>query len=124
MNYGEKISRLRKSKGMTQEELGKILNVTYQAVSKWERDESLPDFATMSQIAKFFQVPLSYFEDGETAAEIAPAEAVAAPVADERVGVCTVCGKMIKEEEAFAASPKIICNDCHERQVQARNGQS
>lgn len=127
MNYGEKISRLRKSRGMTQEELGKILNVTYQAVSKWERDESLPDFATMSQIAKYFQVPLSYFEDGEEpAAEAAPTEAAPAEAlapADERIGVCTVCGKMIKEDEAFSTSPKIICNDCHERQVQAQQAE-
>ena len=78
MDYGKKISYLRKSKGMTQEELGKVLNVTYQAVSKWERGESMPDFAPMSQIAKYFQVPLSYFADGnvEVPCEDQNAEAV------------------------------------------------
>lgn len=65
MAYGEKISALRKSKGMTQAAMGAKLNVTYQAVSKWERDESDPDFATMSRIAKLFGVPLTYFEDDE-----------------------------------------------------------
>ncbi|MBD5632455.1 MAG: helix-turn-helix transcriptional regulator, partial [Clostridia bacterium] len=109
MDYGEKISRLRKSKGITQEELGKVLNVTYQAVSKWERGESQPDFATMSQIAKYFQVPLSYFEDGE---ETARTEAVS----DGVIGMCTECGKMLKDDEVYSSSPKIICKSCAERQ--------
>lgn len=111
MNYGEKISGLRKSKGMTQEELGKLLNVTYQAVSKWERGESLPDFETMSQIAKIFQVSLDYFEDK-------PATSKTVAEAGSYLGVCTVCGKMIKEEEAETTSPKIICKECAERQKQ------
>ena len=57
MSYGEKIIALRQNKGMTQAELGAELNVTYQAVSKWERDESDPDFATMSKIAKLSTSP-------------------------------------------------------------------
>ncbi len=114
-NYGEKIARLRKSKGMTQEELGKILNVTYQAVSKWERGESLPDFPTMSQMAKLFEVPLDYFEDGTASV----AEAVSADSAAPSVnytGMCTVCGKMLTEDEIFSSQPKIICKACAERQ--------
>lgn len=122
MNYGEKICHLRKSHGMTQEELGKVLNVTYQAVSKWERGESLPDFNIMSRIAKYFQVPLTYFEeDGEEIAAATDAEVAAvAPeaVTSEKtdiIGMCTECGKMLKEEEVFASSPKIICKSCAER---------
>lgn len=116
MNYGEKISHLRKSKGMTQEDLGKVLNVTYQAVSKWERGESLPDFNMMSQIAKFFQVPLGYFEDGgENLPTAAPAEQPAVAATDNLVGACTECGKMLKEEDVFTYTPKIVCKSCAER---------
>lgn len=116
MTYGEKISHLRKSKGMTQEELGKILNVTYQAVSKWERDESMPDFTTMSQIAKVFEVPLSYFEENGEAVEQKQPEP-AAP-ATNYIGTCTVCGKMLKEDDEYTASPKIVCKSCAEHQRQ------
>ena len=84
MNYGEKIAALRKKNDMTQAQLGDALNVTYQAVSKWERDETHPDFETMSKIAKLFRVPLSYFEednepssDSENARAQQPAEAAA-----------------------------------------------
>lgn len=117
MNYGEKISQLRKSHGMTQEELGKVLNVTYQAVSKWERSESLPDFATMSQIAKYFQVPLDYFEnDNATLSSIAHTDGDAD--AANIVGMCTVCGKALKSSDEYSASPKIVCKECKDRQEQ------
>ena len=114
MEYGKKIASLRKSRNMTQEELGKVLSVTYQAVSKWERDESIPDFEMMSRIAKFFGVPLSYFTDEAPAAvpETAPA---AAPEQPNQVGVCTQCGKMLTKDEVAQMEPKILCKSCVER---------
>ena len=125
MNYGEKIAYLRKSKGMTQEELGKVLNVTYQAVSKWERGESLPDFSTMSQIAKYFQVPLSYFEDGaDSIPEPAPAEihnnyVVPNIEVPTYIGTCTECGRMLQSEDDVATTtPKLVCKTCAERNRQ------
>ncbi len=128
MTCGEKISHLRKSNGMTQEDLGKILNVTYQAVSKWERGESLPDFTTMSQIAKVFQVPLSYFEENGEVVEQKQAEAVATTVAEaptiNYVGTCTRCGKMLKDSDEYVSSPKILCKSCAEiqkREIQKVN---
>lgn len=114
MDFGKKISALRKSKGMTQEDLGKVLNVTYQAVSKWERDESLPDIEMMSRIAKFFEVPIDYFVDGETAVTAVKETADAAP-APAYVGVCTECGKMLTKDEAHSLTPKIVCKSCAER---------
>ena len=122
MTYGEKISHLRKSNGMTQEDLGKILNVTYQAVSKWERGESLPDFTTMSQIAKVFQVPLSYFEEDGEMAEQQQAETASTSV--NYIGTCTVCGKMLKEDDEYTASPKIVCKSCEEHQKQQMQRES
>lgn len=114
MTYGEKISHLRKANGMTQEELGKILNVTYQAVSKWERGESLPDFTTMSQIAKVFKVPLSYFEENGETKEHTQQKSEVAAASINYIGTCTVCGKMLKDGDEYTASPKIICKSCAE----------
>lgn len=117
MDFGKKISTLRKSKGMTQEDLGKVLNVTYQAVSKWERDESLPDLEMMSRIAKFFEVPIDYFVDGEETAAASATKAASdgAPAAPALIGVCTQCGRMLKEGEEHSVTPKIICKSCAER---------
>lgn len=53
---GRKIAQLRKRKGMTQTELAAQLNVTHQAVSKWERGESLPDLPTFARLSVLLDV--------------------------------------------------------------------
>ena len=40
---GEKLSKLRKENGISQEQLAEKLNISSQAISKWENNESLPD---------------------------------------------------------------------------------
>lgn len=51
---GSYISKLRKEADLTQGELADRLNVTHQAVSKWERGESIPDIGTLMAVAKEF----------------------------------------------------------------------
>lgn len=98
---------------MTQSELGEKLNVTFQAVSKWERGESLPDFETMSRLSKLFDVPLSYFQtEGE--------EVVAEEVATEPVvmlGVCKECGRVVNSGEEAQTEPNLICKKCADRKA-------
>ena len=50
------IKRLRKEKNITQEELAKVLNVTYQSVSRWENDLAYPDVELIPLIASYFDV--------------------------------------------------------------------
>lgn len=52
---GTQIAQLRKVKGMTQTELGDRLNISFQAVSKWERGETLPDTAILVALADVLQ---------------------------------------------------------------------
>lgn len=56
MNLGEKIKLLRKQKGITQEQLSDMLNVSSQAVSKWETGVTNPDLALIPDIARLFDV--------------------------------------------------------------------
>lgn len=51
LDTGNQIYALRKAKGMTQNELGERLNVSFQAVSKWERGETLPDTGILIDLA-------------------------------------------------------------------------
>lgn len=123
MNFGNKISTLRKQHGMTQAELGEQLNVTYQAVSKWECDESKPDFTMMSRIAKLFGVSLSYFEENEEADLSAQntepnkaTERAEKQIESAFVGVCTECGRSVYEEDAETdINGKLICKSCAEK---------
>jgi len=56
LDLGKNIKELRQSKKMTQKSLAKILNVTPQAVSKWERNESNPDIQTLISLSNYFNV--------------------------------------------------------------------
>jgi len=58
MKLGLTISKLRKEKGMTQEELAEKVNVSAQAVSKWENDISMPDISVLPVLAEIFDVSI------------------------------------------------------------------
>ncbi|HWO53613.1 helix-turn-helix domain-containing protein [Paenibacillus sp. JTLBN-2024] len=58
--FGERISQLRHSKSMTQEKLGLLLNVSAQAVSKWEKGDSLPDISLLTELANVFDCTTDY----------------------------------------------------------------
>ena len=55
---GDKLYRLRKDKGISQEELAYKLNISRQAISKWERGEALPDTDNLISLAKLYEVSL------------------------------------------------------------------
>ncbi len=54
--FGETLRSLRKEKGLTQEMLADIFSISFQTVSKWERNESYPDITMLPAIAAFFNV--------------------------------------------------------------------
>ena len=58
MNFNEKLIELRKSKGLSQEELGNELGVSRQTVSKWELAQSYPDFQRLVLLSDYFKLPL------------------------------------------------------------------
>lgn len=63
MNFkkvGEQIAALRKAKGLTQSELGERIGVSFQAVSKWERGETLPDITLLPDLAKILETTIDY----------------------------------------------------------------
>ena len=61
---GEQIAVLRKSKGLTQNELGERLGVSFQAVSKWERSETLPDITVLPDLAKVLETTVDFILSG------------------------------------------------------------
>ena len=57
---GIQIAELRKMKGLTQSELGERLCVSFQAVSKWERGETLPDTAILPDLASVLETTVDF----------------------------------------------------------------
>lgn len=74
MTTGERIQSLRKAKGYSQEKLASYLNVTRQAVQKWEQNVCEPSLDSLASIAKLFNVSLDYLVTGEEKTEEKKAE--------------------------------------------------
>ncbi|MCL2169514.1 MAG: helix-turn-helix domain-containing protein [Defluviitaleaceae bacterium] len=56
MYLGENLKALRQARGFTQEEVGERLNVSPQTISKWERNDTLPDISMLPSLSNFFGV--------------------------------------------------------------------
>lgn len=78
MNFHKELQRLRKSAGLSQEELGEKIGVSRQTISKWEGASAYPDMLNLITISKFFGVSVDALINGEevenkvTEAEIIP----------------------------------------------------
>lgn len=83
MNLGEKIQVLRKQHGMSQDQLAYALNISRQAVSKWETNESQPDIERLVEISTMFNVSTDYLiKDGySSTTNTIPSAPIGAPVA-------------------------------------------
>jgi len=66
------LADLRKEKNLTQNDVAQLLNISPQAVSKWERGESLPDIQTLIYISKLYSVSIDEILAGERKAVVAP----------------------------------------------------
>lgn len=112
---GLKIAELRKRGGCTQAELGAYLNISPQAISKWERGESCPDFDMLCKIADFFVVPLTYFQqgyEGNIKKEVVKDTENKPREQRKLLGVCQKCGKVVYEGDLGDSSFGIICKVC------------
>ena len=58
MKFNEKLLKIRKERGLSQEELGMELQVSRQTISKWEAGQSYPDFTRLVMLSDFFDMTL------------------------------------------------------------------
>ena len=74
MEFSEKLQKLRKSRGLTQEELAKELYVSRTAVSKWESGRGYPGIESLKDISEFFSVSIDDLLSGEKLISVAEKE--------------------------------------------------
>ena len=68
MGFGENLRTMRRKKNISQEELAGKLNVSRQAISRWEQDNGYPEMEKMIALSKILNVTLDYLvSDNETA---------------------------------------------------------
>lgn len=65
MKLNEKLIKLRKEKGLSQEEFGNEINVSRQAISKWEAGTTKPDIEKLKEISNYFNVSYDYLLNDE-----------------------------------------------------------
>lgn len=80
MTLDKKLARLRKKAGLSQAEVSEEMDVSRQAVTKWETGQSRPSTENLQSLSKLYNVPLEYLLD-ESEDEL-PAPAPAAPDAE------------------------------------------
>lgn len=74
-SFGARFTRLRKEKGLTQEDIARRVNISPQAVSKWENDVSSPDISVLSDLSEILGVSLDELlgKETEKAIQVLPA---------------------------------------------------
>ena len=65
MEFGEKLQQLRKSRGLTQEELAEALYVSRTAVSKWESGRGYPSIESLKEVSAYFSVSIDDLLSGQ-----------------------------------------------------------
>ena len=119
MTFGEKLQALRKARGWSQEELATQINVSRQALSKWESGASVPDTENVVALSRLFGVSTAYLllENGETTAQAAP---TAAPSAESKwpimrivwlfTMILAILGKIALRIWASTLPPTVVYN--------------
>lgn len=109
MNLGEKITELRKHNNVTQEQLGKELNISAQAISKWERNLSEPDLYAIKAMSNIFNVSIDTLINDDKELEFKNI------IEDKNNYECSNCHKKYDKSNISQFEPNIICKDCHDK---------
>ena len=119
MTFGEKLQALRKARSWSQEELATQINVSRQALSKWESGASMPDTENVVALSRLFGVSTDYLllENGETTAQAVP---TAAPSAESKwpimrivwlfTMILAILGKIALRIWASTLPPTVVYN--------------
>lgn len=111
MNYGQKIAQLRKDANLTQAQLGKQLNVSAQAVSKWEHSQAEPDLTMICKLCALFDISTDDFLESATKSDYS--EKGEKTALESAYGVCVGCGVLVSEDNLGQKEPKLMCKHCY-----------
>ncbi len=92
MNIADRIQSLRKSKGISQEQLADAVGVSRQAVSKWESEQSIPDLEKVIIMSNYFGVTTDYILKGIEPIGLNRAKTGFKISNRVKAGVCTALG--------------------------------
>lgn len=105
MLFADKLLLLRKQKGLSQEQLAEMLEVSRQSISKWESQQALPETSKIIAISNIFDVSIDQLLkddlDIEGLKDVKIVEAEASSIVPLEVMFCTKCGKENSADSKF-----------------------
>ncbi len=145
MDIGEKIKEIRTKKGLTQKELADKLNVTYQAVSRWENGDAEPSISTIKEMCGIFECPIDELlgmekqEEVEKEENVKVVEKVIVQEAKPILAMCDHCKKAIYDENDIVRVDEnvrehrggkrgsvlkinhlVLCNECNDKRIEEK----
>ncbi len=96
MTLGKRIAHLRRLKNMKQDDLAQQLNISPQAISKWENDQSCPDISALPLLSKIFDVSIDELLTGQRY-EIKGVKALSA---ENKKQLCDMMLKIVIDDSA------------------------
>ena len=108
MSLGERIMELRKAAGLSQLDLARAVEVSRQAVSKWETDQSNPDAANLIRLADILDTDIEYLTTGRRTYVRRPPVVIKTTETIEKVVEKPVVQVVEKVVEKVVPSPPVI----------------
>ncbi len=98
MGFAENIRKIRKEKGLSQEELAQIMDVSRQAVSKWEQGDGYPEVEKLLQLSRKLSVSLDALMAAEMTQESSPVTG-SITITSLHENVVTTCDKVMASQK-------------------------
>lgn len=122
MSIGERITDLRKAGNISQGKLASLLDVSRQAVSKWENDQSAPDTLKLIQLAEVLKTDVEYLATGKKAEPKVEKVIVTVPEIQEKIVEKTVEKPVIRyvEKPVIQTVEKLVEKPVIKRMVRVK----
>lgn len=122
MSIGERITDLRKAGNISQGKLASLLDVSRQAVSKWENDQSAPDTLKLIQLAEVLKTDVEYLATGKKAEPKIEKVIVKVPEIQEKIVEKTVEKPVIRyvEKPVIQTVEKLVEKPVIKRMVRVK----
>lgn len=101
-NFGKRLRRLRKERGLTQDDIAAAIGVSRQIISRWERNEAVPKAGNLTALADTLGISADYLLHGKTNFPATPEVPVEVPLNEQILEIAELAEAVLETEEPNA----------------------
>ena len=101
-NFGKRLRRLRKERGLTQDDIAAAIGVSRQIISRWERNEAVPKAGNLTALADTLGISADYLLHGKTNFPATPEIPVEVPLNEQILEIAELAEAVLETEEPNA----------------------